>query len=218
MEISASILSVKEEESIHTFYRLELAHIDYFHIDVMDGKFVKNNTAEIMKIYSDNLKNITNIPLDVHLMVEDVKKYVDTFSSNEPKCITFHLESAKDKEEVLDFINYIKQYSKVGISIKPSTKVEDIYQYLPLIHSVLVMTVEPGKGGQALIPETIEKIKTLKRYIEENNLDTEIEADGGIGLDNIKQLKEAGVDIAVVGTSLISAKDYKYTVNKLKAN
>ncbi len=216
MDISASILSVKEEEAIHTFYRLELAHIDYFHIDVMDGKFVKNNTAEIMKIYSDNLKNITNIPLDVHLMVQDVKRYVDIFSSNEPKCITFHLEAAKGKQEVLDLINYIKQYSKVGISIKPNTNVEDVYEYLPLIHNVLVMTVEPGKGGQALIPETIEKIKTLKKYIEENNLDTEIEADGGIGLDNIKELKEAGIDIAVVGTTLINAKDYKYTVNKLR--
>ncbi len=217
MEISASILSVKEEESVHTFYRLELAHIDYYHIDVMDGKFVEKDTSELMKIYSDNLKNITSIPLDVHLMVEDVKKYVDIFSSNEPKSITFHLEAAKNKEEILELIKYIKQYSKVGISIKPNTNVEEVYEYLPLVHSVLVMTVEPGKGGQKLIQETIEKIRKLKEYIEKNNLDTEIEADGGIGLDNIKELKDAGLDIAVVGTSLINAKDYKYTVNKLKS-
>lgn len=216
MEISASVLSVKEEESVHTFYRLELAHIDYYHIDVMDGEFVEKDTSKLMKIYSDNLKNITNIPLDVHLMVEDVKKYVDIFSPNEPKSITFHLEAAKDKAEVLELIKYIKQYSKVGISIKPNTKVEEVYEYLPLVHSVLVMTVEPGKGGQKLIPETIEKIRKLKEYIEKNNLDTEIEADGGIGLDNVKELKDAGLDIAVVGTSLINAKDYKYTVNQLK--
>ncbi len=216
MEISASILSVNEEESVHTFYRLELAHIDYFHIDVMDGKFVENNTTEKMKIYSDNLKNITNIPLDVHLMVQDVKKFVDIFSPNEPKNITFHLEAMKDREETIETINYIKQTSKVGISVKPLTPMENVYEYLPFVHSILVMTVEPGKGGQALIPETIEKIKKLREYIDKNNLDVEIEADGGISLDNIKELKEAGLDIAVVGTALIKAKDYKFTVSKLK--
>ena len=215
MEISTSLLSVKEE-SIHTFYRLETAHTDYFHIDVMDGKFVKDDTTEKMKIYSDNLKNITNIPLDVHLMVQDVKKYVDIFSPNEPNRITFHVEATKNKEEVINLINYIKQYSKVGIAISPNTVVESVCEYLPLIHQVMVMTVEPGKGGQALIPETIEKIKKLREYIDSNNLDTEIEADGGINLDNIKMLKNAGVDISVVGTYLINAKDYRYTINKLK--
>ena len=216
MEISASILNVKEEESVHTFYRLELAQIDYFHIDVMDGKFVENDSSEKMKRYSDSLKNITNIPLDVHLMVEDVKKYVDIFASNEPKCITFHLETIKNKEKIMEHINYIKQFSKVGISIKPNTNIEDVYEFLPFVHTVLIMTVEPGKGGQELIPETIEKITKLKKYIEENNLDTEIEADGGINLSNIERLKEAGLDIAVVGTALIESKDYKYMVNKLK--
>ena len=216
MEVSASILSVKEEESVHTFYRLEIAKIDYFHIDVMDGEFVERNSQEEMKKYADNLKNITNIPLDVHLMVEDVKKYVDIFSPNEPRCITFHYEAVKDKTKIMDVINYIKQYSKVGLSIKPETKIEEIYDFLPYVHNILIMTVEPGKGGQELIPETIEKIKTLKKYIEENNLETEIEADGGINLSNINELKNAGVDIAVVGTALIGAKDYKYMVNKLK--
>ncbi len=216
MEISTSLLSVKEEQSVHTFYRLETAHTDYFHIDVMDGKFVDDDTTEKMKIYSDNLKNITNIPLDVHLMVKDVKKYVDIFSPNEPKCITFHLEATKNKEEVFEIINYIKQYSKVGISIKPDTEVEKVYEFLPFVHSVLVMTVNPGKGGQNLIPETIDKIKKLREYIDSNDLDTEIEADGGINIENIKELKKAGVNIAVVGSSLINSKDYKYTINKLK--
>ena len=216
MEISASILSVNEEESVHTFYRLETAHTDYFHIDVMDGKFVKNDTTEKMKIYSDNLKNITNIPLDVHLMVEDIKKYVDIFSPNEPSIISFHIEAAKNKEEVIDLIKYIKQYTKVGIAINPNTSIENIYEYLSLVHKVLVMTVEPGKGGQNLIMETIDKIKKLKEYIVSNNLDTEIEADGGINIDNIKLLKDAGTDIAVVGTYLINSKDYRFTINKLK--
>ncbi len=216
MEIATSLLNVKEEESVHTFYRLETAHTDYFHIDVMDGKFVKNDTVEKMKIYSDNLKNITNIPLDVHLMTLNVKEYVDIFSPNEPNCITFHIEATKDKEEVINLINYIKQYSKVGIAISPNTPVENIYEYLPLIHSVMVMTVEPGEGGQSLIPETIEKIKKIREYIDSNNLDTEIEVDGGVNLDNIKMLKDAGADIAVAGTCIINSKDYRYTINKLK--
>ena len=216
MEIATSLLNVKEEESVHTFYRLETAHTDYFHIDVMDGKFVKNDTVEKMKIYSDNLKNITNIPLDVHLMTLNVKEYVDIFSPNEPNCITFHIEATKDKEEVINLINYIKQYSKVGIAISPNTPVENIYEYLPLIHSVMVMTVEPGEGGQSLIQETIEKIKKIREYIDSNNLDTEIEVDGGVNLDNIKVLKDAGADIAVAGTSIINSKDYRYTNNKLK--
>lgn len=216
MEIATSLLNVKEEESVHTFYRLETAHTDYFHIDVMDGKFVKNNTVEKMKIYSDNLKNITNSPLDVHLMTLNVKEYVDIFSPNEPNCITFHIEATKDKEEVINLINYIKQYSKVGIAIRPNTPVENIYEYLPLIHSVMVMTVEPGEGGQSLIPETIEKIKKIREYIDSNNLDTEIEVDGGVNLDNIKMLKDAGADIAVAGTCIINSKDYRYTINKLK--
>lgn len=216
MEIATSLLNVKEEESVHTFYRLETAHTDYFHIDVMDGKFVKNDTVEKMKIYSDNLKNITNIPLDVHLMTLNVKEYVDIFSPNEPNCITFHIEATKDKEEVINLINYIKQYSKVGIAISPNTPVENIYEYLPLIHSVMVMTVEPGEGGQSLIPETIEKIKKIREYIDSNNLDTEIEVDGGVNLDNIKMLKDAGADIAVAGTFIINSKDYRYTINKLK--
>ena len=216
MEIATSLLNVKEEESVHTFYRLETAHTDYFHIDVMDGKFVKNDTVEKMKIYSDNLKNITNIPLDVHLMTLNVKEYVDIFSPNEPNCITFHIEATKDKEEVINLINYIKQYSKVGIAISPNTPVENIYEYLPLIHSVMVMTVEPGEGGQSLIQETIEKIKKIREYIDSNNLDTEIEVDGGVNLDNIKMLKDAGADIAVAGTSIINSKDYRYTINKLK--
>lgn len=216
MEISASLLSVNEEESVHTFYRLETAHTDYFHIDVMDGKFVKNDTTEKMKVYSDNLKNITNIPLDVHLMVENVKQYVDIFSPNEPDMISFHIEAAKNKEEVIDLIKYIKQYTKVGIAINPNTSIENIYEYLPLVHKVLLMTVEPGEGGQSLIVETIDKIKELKEYIVSNNLDTEIEADGGINMNNIKSLKDAGIDVAVVGTYLINSKDYKYTINKLK--
>lgn len=217
MEVSASILSVKKENCIQTFYNLETSGIDYFHIDVMDGELVKNNTTKIMTEYTEYLNTITNIPLDVHLMVKDVMAYVKSYLVFEPRSITMHYEAASSEEELLNWIQYIKEQNcKVGISVKPNTNVEEIYKFLPYIHTVLVMTVEPGEGGQKLIPETIEKVKKLKKYLQENNLEVEIEADGGINEDNAKVLKDAGCDIIVAGTSIVSSNDYKETVRKLK--
>lgn len=217
MEIATSILNVKEAESIKTFYRLEIAHTDYFHIDIMDGNFVKNNTIELMERYADSLKNITNIPLDIHLMVKDIKKYVDEFASCMPRNITFHIEATENKEEAIQLIKYIKEQDcKVGIAVNPETDITEIYDLIPLVHNVMIMTVEPGKGGQTFISDMTKKIAKLKSYITDNNLDTEIEVDGGINLDNIQEVKNAGADIAVVGTFLINSKDYKDTINKLK--
>ena len=158
VEISTSILGTKEKEESKTFFALEVAKTDYFHIDVMDGKFVKNNTYQKMFEYASYIKRISNLPLDVHLMVEDVKSSVNDFIAVEPNIITFHYEACKNKEEVYNNINYIKENNcKVGIAIKPETKIEEIYEFLPYIHMCLVMTVEPGKGGQEIIKETIKK-------------------------------------------------------------
>lgn len=217
VEISASILDVKEEESAKTFYNLEVAKIDYFHIDVMDGKFVEKNTVDKMNKYSNILKQITTLPLDIHLMVEDVETYVKLYSAIEPNMITFHIEALKDKEKTYEMIKLIKENNcKVGIAIKPSTEAKEVYEFLPYINTVLVMTVEPGKGGQTLIPETLRKVKILKEYIKQNKLDTYIEADGGINLDTIEEVKSAGVDIAVVGNGILKTEDFKMTVSKLK--
>lgn len=217
MEISTSILSVKEENCMQVFYNLETAGTDYFHIDVMDGKFVKNNTVNLMTKYSEYLNNITNIPLDVHLMVNDVMSFIKSFMVFNPRNITIHYESAKNKEELMNWIKYIKENnSKVGISIKPKTNIEEIYDILPYIHTVLIMTVEPGEGGQKLILETIQKIKDLKQYIVKNNLEVDIEADGGINLENVSLLKEAGCDIVVAGTCIIQSDNFKETIKKLK--
>lgn len=218
MEVATSILSVKKENCIQTFYNLETAGTDYFHIDVMDGKFVKNNTVELMTEYSEYLNSITNIPLDVHLMVEDVISFIKSFIIFEPRNITIHYEAAKDKKELLDWISYIKENnSKAGISIKPNTNVEEIYDILPYIHTVLIMTVEPGEGGQDLLLETIQKIRKIKEYIDKNSLDVDIEADGGINLNNIEELKDAGCDIVVVGTGIINSDNYKETIGRMKS-
>ena len=216
VEISASVLNVEKENSAQTFYNLETSGIDYFHIDVMDGDFVEQNTVTKMMEYINIIKQISNIPIDVHLMVKDIEEFIEYYIPLEPNRITIHYESDK-QETLLEQIKKIKENKiKVGISVKPNTKIEEVFPLLPFVHMCLVMTVEPGKGGQELIPSTIEKIKRLKEYVEENQLDVDIEVDGGINLQTAKQVKEAGANILVVGTALIRAENYKEMVAELK--
>lgn len=217
VEISTSILSVKKENIIKKVYELEVSGTDYFHIDVMDGEFVENNTLDLMLTCSEYIKQISNLPLDVHLMVKDVKSYIQSYLILEPSIITFHLEACKNKKEVFELIELIKNNNcKVGISIKPNTSIEEVKEFLPYIHLCLVMTVEPGKGGQKLIDFTINKIADLRNYIDDNNLETFIEADGGINLENVNYIKEAGSDIVVSGTAIIGAEDSKKVISEMK--
>lgn len=217
VEISTSILSVKKGEEAQTFFELEAAKTDYFHIDVMDGKFVEKDTYNKMLEYASYIKRISNLPLDVHLMVKDIKSSINDFLSVEPNIITFHIEACKNEEEVFEVINYIKQNGcKVGISVKPNTDIGAIYKFLPYIHMCLVMTVEPGKGGQVLLSDMIDKIKKLKKYIEENNIDIDIEADGGINLNTAPKVKEAGANILVSGTAILMANNFKTIIDELK--
>lgn len=217
IEISTSILTVEKEKATKTFYDLEVAGTDYYHIDIMDGKFVEKNTEELMYEYSNIIKQISNLPLDVHLMVEKVKENIEKYIPLEPSIITFHYEACKNKEEILELINFIKQNNiKPAISIKPNTSIDKIKEFLPYLHMVLIMTVEPGKGGQKLIPEILIKVKELKEYIDNNNLDTYIEVDGGINKNTIDEAKKTGIDIAVAGSAIISAEDFKTAIEELK--
>ena len=217
VEVSTSILTMEKGEETKTIFALEAAKTDYFHIDVMDGKFVEKNTYKKMMENSSYIKRISNLPLDVHLMVEDVKTAVDDFLAVEPNIITFHYEACKDSSEVLDIIKYIKENNcKVGLAIKPNTNLEDIYEFLPYIHMCLVMTVEPGKVGQKLIKATVDKVRDLKKYINDNNIEIDIEVDGGINLVTANTVKEAGANILVSGTAILMAKDYKVIIDELK--
>ena len=196
MKISASFLTIDNIDNVN---KLVNCDIDYLHLDIMDGIFV-NNKNEVLDV--PHIK-----PLDIHLMVSDVYKYVDKYKTFNPLYITFHYEVGKD---ILSIINYIKKFNiKVGLSIKPSTKVEEIIPYLPYLDLVLVMSVEPGKGGQTFIMDSIDKIKKLKE-LKGNYV---IEVDGGINDSTIKYVSDA--DIVVVG-SYITSGNYEERIKNLK--
>lgn len=216
-EISISTLDIDEENAISTFYNVETAKVNYFHIDAMDGKFVKNNNLNKMKDYALKLHTITMTPLDVHLMVEKPKDVFDDFIDQEPDRVTFHLEACFNSNEVMKNIKYlIDNGIKVGIAINPDTEVEKVYEFLPYIHMVLIMTVVPGIGGQKLIPETIEKIKTLKQYCNSKDLDIDIEVDGGINDITAKDVIEAGANILVVGSYVWNSDNYSEAIKRIK--
>ena len=149
-------------------------------------------------------------------MVEISTSILSTKNGEESK-IFLGLEACKNKEEVFEMINLIKDnHCKVGISIKPETDVSEIFEFLPYIHVCLVMTVEPGKGGQTLLTDMVVKISKLKKYIEENNIEIDIEADGGINLKTADDVKNAGANILVSGTAILIAKDYKTIIDELR--
>ena len=213
MEISTSILSVNPEDAIQTFYNIEKAKTNYFHIDVMDGKFVKQNTLEFMKESAQTLKHISNVPLDVHLMVDNPMEIIEDYIALTPGFITIHVESKNYKEA----ITKIKETGlKVGISLKPNTPVESILDILPLVNMVLIMTVEPGLGGQNLITETLKKIKYLYDFRENNNLDYYLEADGGINLETIDSIRKARNRYSSLRNSYNTFRKYGRNYKKIK--
>lgn len=203
MKISASFLSIKDDIK-ENISKLTDTDIDLLHLDIMDGKFVTNKTFSI-----DEIKEIINYkkPLDIHLMVSDVYKYIDDFKTLKPEYLTIHYEACDDIMEVISYIN--KLNIKVGLSIKPKTKIEEIVPYLPFIDLVLLMSVEPGKGGQEFIKETVSKLDKLSSL----KGDYLISVDGGINKDTIKLINKA--DIAVVGSYLTNG-NYEENLNKLK--
>ena len=210
MKIAASFLSIKEniKEEINNLCKED---IDYLHLDVMDGIFVDNTTYNYEQFY--NMVNESTKPLDVHLMVSDVKKYIDEFLKLNPEFITFHYEAAS---EVGSVINYIKEKGiKVGMSIKPSTDVSEIIDYLDYLDLVLVMSVEPGHGGQAFIENSVKKIEALYNLRENQGYSYVIEVDGGINDKTISLCEKA--DICVVG-SYITNQNYGEAINKLRNN
>lgn len=209
MKVSTSILSAKESIT-EVINKLNSSNTDYLHLDVMDGKFVKNETITIM----DEALIYNSKPLDIHLMVEDISYYLNKYKVYHPEYITFHIEAATNNiKEIISSIK--KENIKVGISFRPDTNIESIYPYLSDIDLVLVMSVEPGAGGQQFMLSSIDKIAELKRLRDFNHYQYQIEVDGGINSDTIKYVKD--VDIIVSG-SYITSGNYDENICKLKGN
>ena len=210
MKVSLSILTVdyaKVEESLKPL----LDGIDYVHMDVMDGVFVPNISFGYSFIKS--LRKITDKPFDTHLMIEDPIKYIKQFAEAGSQYITIHVEA---KSNVVETIKLIKSFGiGAGISIKPNTTVEEIKELLPLVDMVLVMSVEPGFGGQKFMPNSIDKVKELKELREVNNYSYLINIDGGINGETAKYISDY-VDMAVSGSYVVNAADPVLNLNVLK--
>lgn len=210
MIISLSILNVEQQERKNKINEFVNSSFDnWIHFDVMDGKFVENKTFAYEVV--NEVNNYCSLFKDVHLMTYAPNEYLKEYKRSGTNQITFHYESV-DKKEILNIINEIKSLDmKVGMSIKPNTNIEEIDEYLKYLDLVLVMSVEPGKGGQKFMSESLDKIKYLKNKQKDNHY--LISVDGGINNETSKLVKEAGADIIVVGTYLTKE---KITNDKIK--
>ena len=215
IQISPSILSADFSQLGSEIKKLEESGADLIHVDVMDGHFVPNLTIGPPVI--KNLRRITKLPFDVHLMISPVHKYIENYAEAGADIITIHPEATKNLQ---DSINLIKKLNKkVGVSLNPETKINTLINEIENIDLILVMSVNPGFGGQEFMPEVLDKIKELKKIKNEHNYQFKIEVDGGINFSNSKKILEAGADILVSGTTIFKENngDIKSNIEKLKS-
>jgi ribulose-phosphate 3-epimerase len=215
IQISPSILSANFNQLGNEIKRLEEAGADMIHVDVMDGHFVPNLTMGPPVIKA--LRKYTKLPFDVHLMISPVHKYIKDYADAGADIITIHPETTDNLE---DSIQHIKKLNKkIGISLNPETQIEVVKNFLEKIDLVLIMSVHPGFGGQKFIPKVLDKIKELKKIKDQQNLNFDIEVDGGINFDNNKLVIKAGANILVSGTTIFKNNNgnIKKNIDTLKA-
>jgi|TARA_B100001540_G_scaffold5396_1_gene4755 ribulose-phosphate 3-epimerase len=214
IQISPSILSADFSQLGNEIKRLEEGGADMIHVDVMDGHFVPNLTIGPPVIKT--LRNYTKLPFDVHLMISPVHKYIKDYADAGANIITIHPEATNSLTESINLIKKLNK--KVGISLNPDTKLEVIKNVINKIDLVLIMSVYPGFGGQKFMPEVVEKIKNLKKIKEKENLNFDIEVDGGINFENSKVVIDAGANILVSGTTIFKENNgnIKKNIDSLK--
>ena len=212
--ISPSLLAADFTKLGDEVKRIEEAGADYLHLDVMDGVFVPNISFGLPVI--ESLRKTSGLVFDVHLMITNPERYVERFANAGADIITFHYEACDDPAAAIAKIKELGK--KASISISPKTSAEAVLPYLPELDMVLVMTVEPGFGGQSLIPETLEKVKVIRKAIDENGYNCNIQVDGGISEKNISLVTEAGANVIVAGTAVFRSPDPKKTIEDMRKN
>jgi len=211
IQIAPSILSVDFSKLGDEIIAVEKAGADIIHIDVMDGHFVPNITIGPLVVKS--IRPLTKLPLDCHLMIENPEKYIESFAKAGANWISVHVETC----DLLKILPMIKKLGcKAGAVINPPTSIEKIFPFADLADFILIMTVNPGFGGQSYIESCTEKISKLKNFIDQKNLKTKIEVDGGIKAENVAKVKNAGAEILVAGSAIFNTKDYKKSIEGLR--
>ena len=214
MKIAPSMLSCDFAKMGDELIRIDKGGADWIHLDVMDGHFVPNIT--IGPAIVSALRQYSKLPFDVHLMIDYPLDYIEQFAKAGADIITFHIEAKSDIQATIDKIKSLGV--KPGLVIKPKTSAEEVFPYLEHVDLILVMTVEPGFGGQSFMPEMMPKVKEIKRECQRRGLNNIlIEADGGIGRDTIEQASEAGVDVCVAGTAVFRAADPAKAIELFKS-
>lgn len=213
-KISPSILSADFCKLGEEIRAVESAGADYIHIDVMDGHFVPNITVGPFVVKA--VKKAGGRPLDVHLMISDPDRYIDDFINAGSDILTVHAEAAAHLHRTVSFIK--EKGIRAGVAINPSTPLSAIELILEYVDMVVIMTVNPGFGGQKFIQGTLTKISDLRDIIIKKNYNIELEVDGGVNIDNIEQIAGAGADVFVAGSGIFGTKDYKNTIKTMREN
>ncbi|PLX97211.1 MAG: ribulose-phosphate 3-epimerase [Desulfuromonas sp.] len=214
IKISPSILSADFARLGAEIRTVEQAGADYIHVDVMDGHFVPNITIGAPVVQS--LRDVTALPLDVHLMIENPDLYIPDFAKAGSDIITVHQEAVPHLHRTVQLIHSLGK--KAGVSINPATPVNTLEVILAEVDLVLVMTVNPGFGGQSFIPATLDKIRQLRAMIDRSGRAIELEVDGGVKADNIGEIAAAGADVFVAGSAVFNAPDYTAAITALRDN